>query len=132
MVFLKIASEININVFVIKIVKKKGDVISVPEQKKRVINLSLGLGTHFSSFIPRLFKINAIKTLVYRCYNLSSNWSLFDKEVNFLRIFFSNNGYPSDLVENCVSKFLNKLFASEHTRDHDTDKVYVKLPYYGH
>ena len=90
------------------------DVLVTRENHKAVTSVYrkptfTGLGTHFSSFIPRLFKINAIKTLVYRCYHLSSNWSFFDKEVNFLRNFFSNNGYPSDLVDNCVSKFLDKI-----------------------
>ena len=32
-----------------------------------------GLGTNYLSVIPHSFKINAIKTLLYRCYSLSSD-----------------------------------------------------------
>ncbi len=46
-----------------------------------------GLGINYLSFIPRLFKINAIKTLLYRCYASSSNRIAFDHEVTFLRNF---------------------------------------------
>ena len=94
-----------------------------------------GLGTNFLSFTPRLFKINAIKTLVYRCYNISSNWSIFDAEIKFLKNFFVNNSYPLNLVENCISQFLNKTLdtdGSEELSDVTSDKRYIKLPYYGY
>jgi len=48
-----------------------------------------GLGTNYLSFIPTLFKVNSIKTLLFRCYNISSDWFSFDKEIQFLTNFFS-------------------------------------------
>ena len=94
-----------------------------------------GLGLNYTSFTPRLFKINSIKTLLYRCYALSSNWLSFHEEVEFLKTFFQNNGYPLNLINNCVTKFLDRLFAGGSNDDMNSDNIpvnYIKLPYYGH
>lgn len=47
-------------------------------------------GINYLSFIPQLFNINAIKTLLYRCYALSSNWFAFHHGFKFLMTFFHN------------------------------------------
>ena len=46
-----------------------------------------GLGTSYLSFVPSVFKVNAMKTLIHRCYNISSNWTIFDEEIKFLKKF---------------------------------------------
>ena len=92
-----------------------------------------GLGTNYNSFTPRLFKINAIKTLLYRCYHFSSNWNIFNEEIKFLTQFFQNNKYPLNIVENCISKFLNDIFTPKPENETVQDKIYyVKLPFYGY
>lgn len=88
-----------------------------------------GLGTHFLSFIPRVFKINAIKTLIHRCYHLSSNCSIFDTEIKFLMDFFKIS-HSLDLVQKCISKFLDKTLNPEHQCDGVLEKHYIKLLYY--
>ncbi|XP_069972021.1 uncharacterized protein [Penaeus vannamei] len=50
-----------------------------------------GLGLHFLSNIPYIYKINSIKTLITRAYNLCSNWSSFHDEMNFLKDIFEAN-----------------------------------------
>jgi len=69
-----------------------------------------GLGINFSSYCPLTYKINAIKTLIYRAYHLSSSYLNFNKEIVFLREFFSNNGFPLNIFENHVCKFLDNVF----------------------
>ena len=91
-----------------------------------------GLGLNYLSFVPRLFKINAIKTLLYRCYSHSSSWTIFHDEIKFLTNFFQKNGYPLNLIQNCTSKFLNKLFVPTTTVEQECEVKYVKLPFYGH
>ena len=91
-----------------------------------------GLGTKFNSFTPKLFKINAVKTLLFRCYALSSNWSAFHEEITFLKNFFQNNNYPLKLVENCIRNFLSNVHAASPKDDVTSNVHYVKLPYYGH
>ncbi|XP_069989664.1 uncharacterized protein [Penaeus vannamei] len=46
------------------------------------------LDLHFLSNIPYIYKINSIKTLITRAYNLCSNWSSFHDEMNFLKNIF--------------------------------------------
>ena len=92
-----------------------------------------GLGINYLSFIPQLFKVNAIETLLYRCYALSSNWFSFDKEIKFLSTFFHNNGFPLEIINTNIYKFLNNRFSVDTPSDSQTTrKKYIKLPFYGH
>ena len=50
-----------------------------------------GQGTSFFSFCFHNFKLNSIKTLVHRAYNISSNYFLFHLELDFLKQYFFTN-----------------------------------------
>ena len=69
-----------------------------------------GLGLSYFSFIPLSIKKAVLNSAIYRAYNISSNFKLFDVEVNFLRTFFKESGFPKSLIESAISKFLNKQF----------------------
>ena len=47
-----------------------------------------GLGLNFHSFVPMLFKINSIKTLMHRAYNICSTWHNFHEEIERLKQYF--------------------------------------------
>ena len=47
-----------------------------------------GQGTSFFSFCFHNFKLNSIKTLVHRAYNISSNYFSFHLELDFLKQYF--------------------------------------------
>jgi hypothetical protein len=96
-------------------------------------NTFSGLGMSFFSHTPSKFKINNICTLLYRAYHLSSSYLSFNTEIEFLRNFFSNNGYPSNIFETQCRKFLNKIFVkSTQILTAERKKMYISLPYYGH
>ncbi|XP_069970997.1 uncharacterized protein [Penaeus vannamei] len=91
-----------------------------------------GLGLHFLSFTPYIYKINSVKTLITRAYNVCSNWAAFHIEMSFLKNFFLTNGYPLYIFDKITKTFLCKKFTDHQTvftvkRDHK----YVKLPYMG-
>ena len=91
-----------------------------------------GLGTSFFSFTPLLYKINAIRTLLFRAYNLSSTYTQIIQEVEFLKSFFISNGFPRFLIENRVRSFFNKIF--EHKLPTCTvpkNKIFIKFPFHG-
>ena len=111
------------------LITRKDDTINTSVYRKQTFT---GLGTNYNSFIPNLFKINAIRTLVHRCYNVSSTWKIFDDEVSFLKNFFQNNSYPLKLVESCVAKFLDGIFNPPCEDRNNANIHYIKLPYYGH
>ena len=91
-----------------------------------------GLGQHFRSYTPYLYKINSIRTLVNRAYNLCTDWKTFHIELTFLKNFFVTNGYPLYLFDKVTKAFLckkfsNPLIVTTVKKDHK----YVKLPYMG-
>ena len=91
-----------------------------------------GLGTNFFSFTPFIYKLNSIKTLIYRAYHISSSYFQFNQEINFLRKYFTDNLFPSHLVDSATKKFLNKIYQPKLTY-HTVDKIhrFFKLSFYG-
>ncbi len=80
------------------------------------------------SFVPSVYKTNTIKTLIYRAYNICSSWVSFDAEINKLKEYFTNNGYPGMIH---VKRFLcNKL--NPVLSNNDKQIKYLKLPFQGH
>ena len=92
-----------------------------------------GLGSHYLSIEPILYKINAIRTLIFRAYNLSSSYLNFSNEINFLKNYFHCNGFPGDTFYKYVRLFLSKIYhptpvittVKKHT-------IYVAFPYFGY
>ena len=92
-----------------------------------------GLGLNFLSYSPYLYKINSIRTLLNRAYNVCSNFVTLDKEFQFLKTFFECNAYPSFLFTKTLRQFLNDKFLPKPlTLTAPKDKRYVRLPYLGH
>ena len=58
---------------------------------------------------PFLDLLRLKRYLDYRAYHLSSNYSLFNDEICYLKTFFENNGYPLKLFDSILRKFLNKV-----------------------
>ena len=91
-----------------------------------------GLGLHYLSFLPPIYKINSIKTLLTRAYNVCSSWKAFHDEIVFLQDYFLCNGYPSKLVDKTINNFLNlKLNPPPPIATVNKDVRYFKLPYMG-
>ena len=91
-----------------------------------------GLGTNFFSFTPYIYKLNSIKTLIYRAYHISSSYLQFNQEINFLRKYFTDNLFPSHLIDSATKKFLNNIYQPKLTY-HTVDKIhrFFKLSFYG-
>ena len=90
-----------------------------------------GLGSSFFSYCTYLFKINAIKTLLYRAYHISSSYFILDIEFSFLRQYFVKNGYPLVLVNSHIKKFLAKKYESFDQHDSPTEHHYISLSFFG-
>ena len=69
-----------------------------------------GLGLNYHSFTYLNFKINSIKTLLFRAYKLCSNWQDVHNEIEFLLEYFKLNGYPEALIFNVINRFLSSIF----------------------
>ena len=68
-----------------------------------------GQGLSFFSHCSVKFKINCIKALLHRAYNICSNYMFLDEEFNFLKQHFHNNGYSKDIVDPSVNSLILNL-----------------------
>ena len=92
-----------------------------------------GLGINFISQCYSNFKMNTFHTLFYRAYRLTSSYLEFHKEIEYLKAFFSNNGFPESIFYNKLKRFLDNIFKT------DIDKptygprkidLYFRLPFF--
>ena len=89
-----------------------------------------GLGLNFHSHTFYNFKINNIKTLVVRAYRLCSTWYDFHKEIEFLRKYFKNNGFPETIVYTIINSFLRNVFSPKPiVFSAEKLLMYVKMPF---
>ena len=111
------------------LVSKHGNKFQTSVFRKKTFT---GLGSSFFSCCDRIFKINAVKTLLSRCYKVCSSWNAIDLEINFLRKFFNDNGFPAFIFNNCVNRFLNSKFDVDAIPPNVPKKsVYASIPYFG-
>ncbi len=67
------------------LVARKGNRFTSSVYRKETFT---GLGLNYMSFVPSIYKINSIKTLIYWAYNICSSWVNFDLEINKLKEYF--------------------------------------------
>ena len=86
----------------------------------------------FFSYCPMKYKINSIKTLISRAYKICSSYPLLHIEFNLLKVFFKNNGFPTELVDRCISKYLSKLYERINVNSPEQNcSFYINFPYFG-
>ena len=94
-----------------------------------------GQGISFFSFCPLVFKINALKTLIHRAYHICSNYANLHIELEFLKVFFSNNGFSHTLFNSILNKFLSSRYDPNPVRPNDqagSQKRYLSFQYFGY
>ena len=91
-----------------------------------------GLGLNFLSFTPILYKLNSIRTLINRAYNVCSDFNFFHEDLVFLANYFAENFYPSFLFYKVLRDFLNSKFEPKPIMTTvKKDIRYIKLPFLG-
>lgn len=98
-----------------------------------------GLYTNWHSFTPRKYKINLIKTLLNRAYNICSNEVLFKSDYEVIKQNLIKNLYPPSLIDSVFKNFIkNKSLPSSSNNKTPTpattvDKkiVLLILPFHG-
>ena len=64
---------------------------------------------NLSRHLPNTYKKGLIGSLLYRAYNICSNYSSFQQEINYLKIVWQKNIFSIFVINKYVQKFLNKL-----------------------
>ena len=69
-----------------------------------------GLGVSYFSYCCRKFKLNSIKSLISRAYGLCSTFHNLNNEFIYIKKYFKQNGFPTQLIENTICSFLDNKY----------------------
>ena len=91
-----------------------------------------GLTMNFNSFTPFLYKINLIRTLIHRAYNICSSYFQLHEEFKFMTKFLTDNGFKITVIEKHIKNFLNSQYNDRPKLSTCSKQdIYFKLPFYG-
>ena len=91
-----------------------------------------GIYTHFDSFLPSSNKIGLLHILLYRCFQICSDWTKFHLELVKLMDVFNSNGYPENFIYSYFKTFLdNKHRKQEKVINAPRKPLFLVLPYLG-
>ena len=57
-----------------------------------------------SKVLTETYKIDLIKSLLFRCFSLCSEFIKFHHEIDKLKSILFNNSYARDLVDKCIKR----------------------------
>ncbi len=89
-------------------------------------------GLNWFSYCPNIYKINSIKTLLNRAYNICSNYFYLHQEFKYLEKYFLANNYCIELFQKTLKSFMWSKYSNKKTV-YTVPKLtkYVKLPFLG-
>ena len=91
-----------------------------------------GMYSDYRSLIPSEYKVGLVTTLLYRSYELVSDYSMLDKEIKDLKNILRRNHYPVGLIDKVIYKFLNNKFAQKPmVSTVPKRKIRIVLPFLG-
>ena len=90
-----------------------------------------GVYLNFGSFLPIEYKKGLIATLLHRTYVICSDFTRFHEEVSKLKVIWQKNGFPLFFIDNCVKKFLDKLFIKKTSNDSPKKEVIFPMVFLG-
>ena len=68
-----------------------------------------GVITHYESYLDQIYKISLNYTLLFPCFSIYFDYTLFHLGVENLREILKKNICPSGIIEQSTKSFLNKL-----------------------
>ena len=84
------------------------------------------------SYCCRKFKLNSIKSLVSRTYGLCSTFHNLNNEFIYIKKYFKQNGFPTQLIENTICSFLDNKYNNNFLKQNTPNQeMYVSIPYFG-
>ena len=112
--------------------------VKITRQNKRFVTSIFrkatfsGVFTNNDSFISDSYKIGLVDTFLLRFFEICSSMENFHIEVELLKSIFKCNNYPVNVMDQCVKKFLDKLYVPKQIVPTVPKKeLLVVLPYVG-
>ena len=79
-----------------------------------------------------MHKCGLIETLLHRSFRLCSSCENFHREIQTLKTIFKHNNYPTNFVNQCIKKLLNKFFIKKDLNFMASEReLTFVLPYLG-
>ena len=66
-----------------------------------------GVYLNFNGHLPSVYEKSFFHTLLYRAYNICSNYTKLHQEIVYLKSVWQKNSFPLFLIDKYVHKFLN-------------------------
>ena len=90
---------------------------------------------NWDAFCPTNWKLGLIHCMLNRAYVVCNSWQSLHNEIQKLAGIFKMNGYPNQIFENCVNKFLDQKFIGKKEKKDEDELGVVRLiyclPYFG-
>lgn len=90
-----------------------------------------GLFTNYNSFTPLLYRLSVFKCLIYRAFQLCSNWNLIHDEISHIKSLLLRNAYPSWILDRIVKRSIDHFLNPNVQFGPKKERVYVGLPFLG-
>ena len=89
-----------------------------------------GVYSHFTSFAPFSLKLQLIRTLLHRAYEICSSYELLHAEFERIRVMMMNNGYNCDYVYSVIGSFMTRKNSVNRPLFGPKPKeIFIRLPY---
>ena len=90
------------------------------------------LRIYHESYLDQTYKKSLIDTLLFPCFSICFDYTLFHLEVKNLIEILKKNSYPSGIIEQSIKSFLNKLHVPKKvTPTVPKKELFIVLPYLG-
>ena len=91
-----------------------------------------GVYSNYRSLIPTEYKFGLVTTLLYRSFELVSDYSMLDKEIKNLKEILKKNHYPDGFIDKVIYRFLNRKYTPKTVvTTVPKRKVRIVLPFLG-
>ena len=89
-----------------------------------------GVYTHFTSFVPFCLKLQLIRTLLHRAFEICSSYELLHREFERIRVMLMNNGYCSEYIFSVIGRFMTRKFTEYRPFFGPRPKeIYLRVPF---
>ena len=91
-----------------------------------------GLLLYFNAMCPKIWKSEWIMSFLHRAKSICSDYDIYLKEVQKLRLIFNNNGYSNWFIDKTLKKFEEQSAAKNNSQKTEKDFFFtLGLPYFG-
>ena len=92
-----------------------------------------GVYMNCNSFLPTNYKKGLIDTLLFRSYDIRADYSILHNEIKYLKTIWQKNSFPVFFIDNCITKFLDKLFITRKSSNtiSDEKEIFICLEFLG-